>query len=555
MQRRTFLTSLAGGLALAGCGKPETLVSVGNRTHTLHVGNGTEPRDLDPQTITALTDSFITTTLFEGIVSLNPDTMEPLPGVAERWEISDDQLVYTFHFRADARWSNGDSVTADDWVYSLRRILAPELGSEYSYMLYPVKNAEPFNLGKLKDFAAVGVKALDPRTLQITLASPTPYFLSLLVHQAWSPVQQRTIEKFGRMTDRISKWTRPGNLVGNGPFVLTEWRVADVVAVKKSPTYWDRANVGLDEVRFYPVENTSTEEHMLRAGQLHVTYAVPRAKIDLYRREHPDRIHIDPWLETDYLRVNVTKGPLKDKRVRRALALALDRRGLTDNVMRGGEVPAFSFTPPGMPGYRTTARIEGNADTARRLLAEAGFPGGKGFPELELHYATSETGMKICQVLQEQWKKELGLPITLRNEEFKVYLDTQRKIAYDLSFSIWVADYADPATFLNLMVTDGGNNQTHWGRKEYDDLLDEAARTLDPRRRFAVFDRAENFLMDELPVLPVFFGTHVYLSLPEVKGHRPSVAGNIIWKNVRLELPREVTAALPARDRRDTLPP
>lgn len=522
-------------MVLTGCQKRESPVARGDREGILHFGNTAEPRDLDPQIITAYTDALIVMALFEGLVLQDPKTLDPVPGVAERWDVSADGLVYTFHLRDNARWSNGDPVTAEDFAYSFRRMLTPALATEYSYMLYPVKNAEAFNTGKLTDFTQVGVKALDHRTLQLTLDHPTPYFLSLLAHQSWWPVHRPTIEKFGKLDQRGTAWTRPGNHVGNGPFVLDQWKVSDHIIVRKSPTYWDRDRVGLNQIRFYPIESAGTEERAFRAGQLHVTYACPLEKIGNYRTEHPDLIRVEPWLETSYLRVNVTRPVLKDRRVRQALGQAIDRRALVESVMRGGEIPAPHFTPPDTAGFTALANMPSDPASARRLLAEAGFPDGRGFPELELHYATSDHGLKLAQALQEMWKKELNIHVSLRNEEFKVYLDTQRRLSYDLSLSRWVGDYPDPATFLEMFATDNGNNQTGFSNADYDRLIAQAALTADRTQRFDLFQRAEKLLMIEAPMIPLFFGTHVYLARPGVREYQPSVAGNVIWKRVFLE--------------------
>lgn len=519
---------------LNGCTRHETPVERGDREGIFHFGNAAEPRDLDPQIITAYTDALICMSLFEGLVLQDPKTLDPVPGVAERWEMSPDGLTYTFHLRDNARWSNGDPVTAADFLYSFQRILTPTLAAEYAYMLYPMQNAEAFNSGKLKDFSEVGAKAPDDHTLLIRLAHPAPYFLSLLAHQSWWPVHRPTVERFGTLDRRGTAWTRPGNHVGNGPFILDQWRVSDMIVVKKSQTYWDRTNVGLNQIRYYPIESAATEERAFRAGQLHATYACPREKIATYRQEHPDLLRIEPWLETDYLRVNVTRPPLNDRRVRQALGQSIDRRAMVESVMQGGEIPAHHFTPPDTAGYTSAADMPSDPEAARRLLAEAGYPNGKGFPEIELHYPTSDNGLKISQALQEMWKKELNIHIALRNEEFKVYLDTQRRLDFNFSLSIWVGDYPDPNTFLDMLTTDSGNNQTGFSDLEYDELISKAAQTLEPPRRFEYFQQAETLLMRQAPVIPLFFGTHVFLCRPEVRKFKPSIAGNVLWKKVSL---------------------
>ncbi len=343
------------------------------------------------------------------------------------------------------------------------------------------------------------------------------------------------METYGRIDQRGTLWTRPGNHIGNGPFVLDQWRGSDLIIIKKSPAYRDREHVRLNQIRFYPIDSAATEERAFRAGQWHVTYHCPREKIDSYRTEHPELLRIEPWLETYFLRVNVTKPVLKDQRVRQALGRAIDRRALVESVMRGSEIPAHHFTPPNIGGYTGMADLPSDPESARRLLAEAGYPNGKGFPDIELHYPTSDDGLKITQALQEMWKKEPNILVAIHNKEFKVYLDTQRRLAYDLSLSIWIGDYPDPSTFLDLLTTDNGNNQTSFSNAEFDKLIAETARTLDRAKRSEYFQRAEALLMDEAPVIPLFFGTHVFLCRPEVKEYQLSIAGNVMWKRLFLE--------------------
>lgn len=531
---KALLLQVATGLLLVtGCSKPPSPVDSGNREKILHVGNGAEPRDLDPQVVNAMTDSWLCQTLFENLVAPDPRTGAPLPAAAVRWDVADDGLTYTFHLRPEAKWSNGEPVTAGDFHWSYQRILTPEFAAEYSYMHWVVKNAEAFNKGELKDFSQVGFSVPAPLTLKVELARPTPYFLSLVSHQSWSPVHPATILKHGTLAQRGTPWTRPGNLVGNGPFTLAAWTPNDVVAVKKNPQYWDTANVKLNEIRFYPIENTATEERAFRGNQLHITYALPVEKTPVYRREHADALRLEPWPEIDYIRVNVTRKPLDNMKVRQALGRAIDRQGIVENIRKRSEPPAHCYTPP-HPGYAARANMPTDFAAARQLLAEAGYPNGEGFPRLELLFPTSKGGQEIVEALQATWKKELNVDISVRNEEFKVYLDTQRKLAYDLSISSWIGDYPDPNTFLDMMLTGNGNNDTGWGHPDYDRLIAQANLTLDPAPRLELFQQAEELLIREAPVLPIFFGAHVYLARPEVKNYLVAPGGIIAYKNIDL---------------------
>lgn len=530
---------LAGAVLLAGaaCEHRETAVAAGNRTQTLHIGNGAEPQDLDPQTVTAYTDYNVVIALFEGLTVVDEASSRALPGTAARWDISADGLVYTFHLRPDARWSNGDPVTAADFLFSFERILSPALASEYAYMLYPVKNAEAFNTGHLPDFSTVGVKALDTHTLEITLAAPTPYLLTLAAHQAWFPVHPPTILKFGRIDQRGTAWTRPENFVGNGAFKLVEWTPNARIVVEKTDTYWNAEVTRLQRVVFYPNENTATDENNFRAGQLHVTYDVLPDRIRHYRETAPALLRIDPLLETFFLRFNVTRPPLDDVRVRRALSLAIDRESIAKNVFYGSRLPAFNLTPPNTGGYTATARLNSDFEAARRLLSEAGFPEGRGFPTLPFQSRNDSIFPRVAEAIQEMWRRELGINVDIAVMEQKVWLDNQHALNYAITNARWIGDYNDPNTYLDLLVTGGGNNQTGWSHPDYDRLIAAASQAADPSTRFDYFQQAEALLLAETPIAPVFFGTRTYLIQPSVRGWVPSLLGIHRYQTLWLEEP------------------
>ena len=500
----------------------------------MRIGNGAEPQDLDPQTTTGVPEHRIQSALFEGLVTLDWDTLRAAPATAEAWTVSEDGLVYTFTIRANAAWSNGDAVTAHDFVYSWERILSPGLASEYAYMLHCLRNAKAFNEGGLTDFAQVGAKALDERTLEVTLGHPTPYFLAMQVHNSWFPVHRATIERFGRMDQRGTKWTRAGNHVGNGPFMLERWDPSEVIVVVKNPHYWHAHNVRLEAVRFSPIENLQTEERNFRAGKLHMTESVPISKIEAYRRDNPEALHIDPYLGTYFYRFNVTRAPFDDVRVRRAFAMAIDRGKLVENVLKGGQIPAGHFAPPDTAGYTCTSAIEYDVTEARKLLAEAGYPDGKGLPQVELIYNTSENHKLIAEAIQQMWKVNLNVEVGLLNQDWKVYLDSMNNLDYQIARSGWIGDYVDPNNFLECFVTGGGNNRTGYASKEYDALVAEANRTLDTEARFAIFQAAERVLLEDCPLAPIYFYTRIYLKDPAVKGWQPNILGHIPFKQLYL---------------------
>lgn len=527
--------ALAFGL-FAGCGPRVTPVEKGNREQVLHLGNGTEPAELDPHVITGIPEHNLVSALLEGLVAPDPKDLHPVPGAAERWEISPNGLVYIFHLRKNGRWSNGEPVTAADFVKSYRRILTPAVASEYGYMLFPIKNAEEFNTGKLKSFDEVGVKALNDFTLQITLHSSTPYFLSMLAcHYSGWPVHLPTIEKYGPGYERGSVWTRPGRHVGNGPFMLDTWKVNQLIVVKKNPHYWDAGRVKLNAIYFHPIENLNSEERMFRTALLHKTESLPPTKIAVYKKQWPEALQIDPYLGVYFYRLNVIRPPLNNPKVRRALAMAIDREAIVKDVTKGGQLAANYFTPPGTAGYTARARVPTDFAAAKKLLAEAGYPDGKGLPTLEILYNTNEAHKSIAEAIQQMWKLNLGVEARLVNQEWKVYLDSQHRLNFQICRAAWIGDYVDPNTFLDMFVTGGGNNDTGFSNAEYDRLVKEAARTSDMATRLEIFQRVEEILLEECPVIPIYFYTKVHLLHPSVKGWEPNILDQHPYKHVYLD--------------------
>lgn len=523
-------------LALLACGDGESNVTTGNRDGILHFGNGSEPQGLDPHVVTGIPESHIVSALFEGLAVKNPYTLESEPGVAQSWDISEDGLTITFHLNPDARWSNGDAMTAEDYVWSWRRALDPAMGNQYAYMLYPLENAEAFATGKLDDFSQVGVKALDAHTLQVRLNAPTPYFIQLMDHQSTYAVHRPTIEKFGKATDRFTPWTRVENIVGNGPFRLADWRLNRRITVEKSDTYWDRDNVGLQGIVFYPTENISSEERMFRVGQLHYTQTVPLDKIPVYRAMADSPYVNVPYLGTYYYLLNTHKPPLDDVRVRQALSMAIDRERLNNTVLHGTNLPAWSITPPGALGYEPPQVFGYDVARARQLLAEAGYPDGKGWPGLELTYNTSESHLKIAVALQQMWREALNIDVTLVNQEWKVYLDSIDQMDFQMARRGWIGDYVDPNNFLDLFLCNGGNNNTGFCDPEYDEMvLRRAPQAKTREERFAIFRDAETRLMQQMPIIPIYTYTSNHLIHPSVRGMPPNLMDSVNFKYVSLE--------------------
>lgn len=533
--RKIFGFCLAVILLLAGCGPRETAVRSGNRDQVLHRGLGSEVGDLDPHLATNIAEMDLISALFEGLVAEDPVDLHPVPGVAESWEISSNRLVYTFRLRADARWSDGRPVTAQDFVASWRRLLTPSLGAANASLLYVIQGAEAFHKGATRDFGLVGATAVDARTLRVTLEHPTVYFLSLLTHTAWLPVPLATIAAQGPVDQRGNSWTRPGRLVGNGPFTLKSWQANRRIVAEKSPSYWDAARVRLNAIHFYPIDSVDAEERSFRAGQLHVTYVLPHGKVESYRRDASHLLRTDPYLDSYFLRLNTRRPPFGDERVRRAFALALDRTALVGKLLHGNQQPAGTLTPPGLVGYEPPAGIPTDFAAARRLLAEAGFPEGKGLPQLELLFNTSENHRLLAEAVQEMWRKELGVEVRLLNQEFKVVLSERRSGHYQILLSDWVGDYLDATTFLDLWRSDSGNNHTGWSSPDYDAQLFAAARTSDPTERAAHLQKAEALMLAAAPIAPLYFNTHVFLLQPSVKGWHPTLLDHHPYKHVWLE--------------------
>ncbi len=521
----TLLSALFMSLLLSGCGSSESNVAEGNRTGILHWGNGTEPQSLDPHVATGVPEHHIIVALMEGLVHKNSKTLEPEPGVAKSWTVSDDGRVYTFELRDDARWSNGDVHNAHDFVWSWSRALQPALGNLYAYMYFPIVNAHEFYKGEITDFEQVGVKALDDLTLQITLKNPTPYFLQLLDHYSMYPVHQATIEKFGRADERGTRWTYQGNFVGNGPFKLKTWEINRAIEVERNTFFHGNDEVKLNGIVFYPTENVTTEERMFRAEQLHYTNDVPIDKVQTYRDANDPALKVVPYLGTYYYRINVREPHLQDKRVRRALGKTIDREQLTEHVLKAGQIPAYAMTPPNTRGYYPPVSLSFDPEAARQLLADAGYPNGEGFPVTEILYNTNEGHRKMAVAIQQMWREHLNIEVTLLNQEWKVYLDSESSGDYQISRAGWIGDYVDPNNFLDMFLCDGGNNRTGWCNEEYDRLILEVAPTAKTHEeRLAVFTQAETMLMDDLPVLPIYTYTTKHLVHPSLK----NLANNIM---------------------------
>jgi len=509
---------------LAACAPRETPVEAGIRTHTLLVGNAAEPGDLDPHLASILTDQIIINTLFEGLTALDEQTTRPEPAAAESWTVSDDGLTWTFRLRENLRWSNGDPLVAADFITAWRRALNPAFAADNAWYLFVLKNAETYNAGQITDPSAVGLAAPDDRTLVLTLERPVPYLPALVSLPAWFPLNPRNLEQHDALTQRGRPWTRPGNLVSNGAYQLAAWEPNARIVLDKNPHHRDAATAQLEHIVFLPIEKPEDEERSYRAGQLHVTFNLPVTKIAPWRDRAPEQLRIDSLLQSNFIRFNTTRAPLDDPRVRRALSLALDRGLLAQSVLQSSRLPAASLTPPHTGGYEAPATVEADPATARALLAEAGYADGAGFPAIELMVRNDEIMPRLAEAIQAMWRTELGIEATITQAEQKIWIQNQQTLNYTACLSAWTADYPDPLTFLELFLPQGAYNWTGWNNEDYQRRLAIAAAATPAatRIRFTVLREAEELLLREAPIAPLYFGAQTYLLHPAVKGWAPS---------------------------------
>jgi oligopeptide transport system substrate-binding protein len=489
--------------------------------------NGAEPATLDPAVITAIPEGRIVRALFEGLVVRDPETLEPRPGVAETWEVGPDGLSWTFHLRPDARWSNGEPVTAEDFAFSFERLLDPRTAAGYASQLYCVAGARAFATdvdergAPRRSFETVAIRArpgspentgntsAEGSTLEIGLEHPVPRFPDLLASPQFSPVNHRSLDQArARHPDAWQiEWLRPENLVTNGPFRLLERRANDRIRLGKNHAYWDADHVAFETIDALAAEHLSTVVNLYLTGEVAWIDQEPSDLASrLSRRED---FHSAPYLGTYFYRVNVSRPPFDDRRVRRALALAIDREAIVRRVTRAGERALYACVPPGMPAWRGAAmphaaEFPDDVREARRLLGETGYgEGGKVLPPIAIHYNTRESHKDVAEVIADSWRRNLGIQTRMENQEWRVFMDTQRRIDYDVSRSSWIADYADPYGFLEIFTTKNENNRTGWSDPRYDDLIASAAVALEPERSVRLA-QAEEILLSELPILPIY---------------------------------------------------
>jgi oligopeptide transport system substrate-binding protein len=513
-------------LSLLMCSLPS--LSPGAEEQVFRINNTAEPESLDPGVVTGVPEHRILSNLFEGLTTTDPRDLSPQPGMAASWTVSQDGLTYTFKLR-EARWTDGKPVTAHDFVYAWERVLNPKMGAKYAQQLFYLKNGEDYNKGRITDFGQVGARALDERTLQVTLRCPTAYFLDLTSFYTLFPVPRWAIETHGK------DWVKPGKIVSNGPFRLVSWVPQKELVLEKNPQHWDATTVKLRKVEFIPTDDINTAYKQFLAGESEWIPTVPPAQLDA-ARSRPE-FYVSAYLGTYYFRFNVTRPPQNDLRVRKALSMAVDRESLTKFVTKAGEIPSSTFVPASMRGYEGVKGLPFDVVAAKKLLAEAGYPDGKGFPKVELLYNTNELHRVITQAVQQMWKEHLGIQVEITNVEWKVYLSRQSGLDYQISRAGWIGDYVDPNTFLEMWITRGGNNQTGWSSKRYDELIAQAAcKIVNAKDRMKALQEAEQILVaEEVPIMPLFTYVNKGMLSRRVKGWHANILDQHPLKYIYLE--------------------
>ncbi|WHP29590.1 oligopeptide ABC transporter substrate-binding protein OppA [Trabulsiella odontotermitis] len=485
---------------------------------TLVRNNGTEVQSLDAHKIEGVPESNINRDLFEGLVETGVDG-QPVPGVAESWD-NKDFKVWTFHLRKDAKWSDGSPVTAQDFVYSWQRLADPKTASPYeSYLQYGhIANIDDIIAGK-KPATDLGVKAVDDHTLEVTLSEPVPYFYKLLVHSSMTPVPKAAIEKYGE------KWTQPANIVSNGAYKLKEWVVNERIVLERNPNYWDNAKTVINQVTYLPISSEVTDVNRYRSGEIDMTYNnMPIELFQKLKKEIPNEVHVDPYLCTYYYEINNQKAPFTDVRVRTALKLGLDRDIIVNKVKNQGDLPAYGFTPPYTDGAKLTepewfkwSQEKRNAE-AKKLLAEAGYTADKPLT-FNLLYNTSDLHKKLAIAVASIWKKNLGVNVKLENQEWKTFLDTRHQGNFDVARAAWCADYNEPTSFLNMLLSNSSNNTAHYKSEAFDTILADALKVTDEAQRTALYDKAEMQLDKDSAIAPVYYYVNARLVKPWVGGY------------------------------------
>ncbi|CDZ83247.1 oligopeptide ABC transporter substrate-binding protein [Citrobacter koseri] len=525
-----ILTALIGGNVAMAADVPAG-VQLSDK-QTLVRNNGSEVQSLDPHKIEGVPESNVSRDLFEGLLISDVEG-HPSPGVAEKWE-NKDFKVWTFHLRKNAKWSDGTPVTAHDFVYSWQRLANPNTASPYaSYLQYGhIANIDDIIAGK-KPATDLGVKAIDDNTFEVTLSEPVPYFYKLLVHPSVSPVPKAAVEKFGE------KWTQPANIVTNGAYKLKNWVVNERIVLERNTQYWDNDKTVINQVTYLPISSEVTDVSRYRSGEIDMTYNnMPIELFQKLKKEIPNEVRVDPYLCTYYYEINNQKAPFNDVRVRTALKLAMDRDIIVNKVKNQGDLPAYSYTPPYTDGAKLvepewfTWSQEKRNEEAKKLLAEAGYTADKPLT-FDLLYNTSDLHKKLAIAVASIWKKNLGANVKLENQEWKIFLDTRHQGTFDVARAGWCADYNEPTSFLNTMLSDSSNNTAHYKSPEFDKLIADTLKVTDEAQRTELYAKAEQQLDKDSAIVPLYYYVNARLVKPWVGGYTgKDPMDNIYVKNL-----------------------
>jgi oligopeptide transport system substrate-binding protein len=521
---------------LIGCDKTSRVES-GNASGILHYAIGGEPQTLDPHVASADQDYLLISGLLEGLVTMSARKNEILPAVASHWIFDDDGMGATFFLKQNARWSNGDPVTAHDFVFAWQRAVNPRMGNQLAETLFPLKNAERIYRGDIKDLSQLGALVIDDLTLRMNLEYPMPPDLLLLnlSHSSAVPLHQKTLHAHGGASERYSGWAKPGNYVANGPYMLAEWRMQRDVELVANPYYWDAQSVTLDSIKFYPIDSVNAQEKLFRSGQIHITSGLPPNKAVIYSASENSPLVNQPTSRTSYIAVNLNRPPLDDRRIRLALALAIDRKALVRAVYEDTATPLGRYLPAGVKGYQPPdISISFDPERARLLLEEAGYTNGQGFPEIEILVASGQAGRAIATALQQMWRDVLNISVSAYTQEFQVYLNSLVGGEFDLVYASWNGGLV-PAGFLDRWISGSLTNDSRFSHPEYDKLITERSRsTSDVNELMGVYRQAEEILLTELPIIPLLQSHATYLKQPSVRGMLPNTLNVIEMKNLSL---------------------
>ncbi|MEZ2219930.1 peptide ABC transporter substrate-binding protein [Rhizobium sp. RCC_161_2] len=493
-----------------------TLLSISAHAATLNIHNGGDPTSLDPQKISGDWENRIDGDIFEGLVTEDPKD-NPIPGQAASWTISPDQKVYTFKLRDGIKWSDGTPVTASDFVFSFQRLMDPKTAAQYAYLQYTILNAEKINKGEIKDLSQLGVKAIDDKTLEITLENPTPYFLNALMHYTAYPVPKHVVEAKG------DEWVKIGNIVTNGPYKPTEWVPGSHVSMVKSDQYYGAKDIKIDNVNYYTLEDQAAALKRYRAGEFDILTSFPADQYEWIQKNLPGQAHVVPFLGTYYYVLNSTKPPFNDKRVRQALSMAVNREVIGPKILGTGELPSYSWVPPGTANYGEPAYVswkdepyKQKVEEAKKLLKEAGF--GPDHPlKAQLRYNTNDNHKRIAVAIAAMWKP-LGVEIELYNTETKVHYDEMQRGEVQIGRAGWLADYNDPINFLNLLSTGVEMNYGRWSNKDYDALIKQGNEEIDLKKRAEIYKKAEQLALDDSAAIPIYYYVSQNIVAPKVEG-------------------------------------